>query len=181
MNRLLHNTRKGGPREMKRWAVISSFPVLLQACTFEQNTDFNGNDLPGSSDRFNNVPNASNCCGICKAYSGCKAWTWIPPSHCFVKESDAGRRSWNGYVSGSLAGPAPPPVTPIQMPTPMPTPTPPIPPGPCTSDMGCSLNGLCDISGKCVCDSPTCVCDRRGCTSGKTSPMQDAHIAEGDA
>jgi hypothetical protein len=61
---------------------------------------------------------------------------------------------WTLYSKSNIP-PATPPTPPPTPPTPSPPTPPPTPPPPCTSDLGCSLNGVCTVgSGICVCDKP---------------------------
>ena len=76
-------------------------------CTFEQNFDYNGHDLRPGGDAVN-VLNATECCAVCSATAGCFFWTLQLPNTCYLKTSDAGRRTYANAVSGSFKGPPPP-------------------------------------------------------------------------
>ena len=116
-------------------AVLATVVGVVGACTFEQNTDYKGNDiLPLTKLQ---VANASECCARCAAHTKCTVWTLQPGIGCYLKTSDAGRRAYAGATSGSLSGPAPPPVPP-------PAPT-------CRTRTDCSLGGEC-VHGACACD-----------------------------
>ena len=117
--------------------VLASVRGEPLACTFEDNTDFNGNDLkPGGDSHPTNTSAA--CCTMCADTAGCNAFTFMPAaSLCFLKSSDAGRRGMSTYTSGK-----PPAV-----------PTPPPTPWSCHTDDDCSLNGVCS-GGTCACDKP---------------------------
>lgn len=79
----------------------------------------------------------------------------MPPSTCYMKVSDAGRRHASDpgapariadYTSGSISDSPTPPT-----PTPSPSPTPPAP-FVCNDDWDCSLAGTCS-DGSCTCDA----------------------------
>lgn len=129
---------------------VSSIAWLLftvaAACTFENGTDFAGNDLSRTS-----ASSPEECCAACVAHAsdGCLFWTFMPGSTCYMKVSDAGRRHAGDpgvpgriatYTSGSIKG--------------SPTPAPPAPPAPfsCKDDFDCSLAGSC-VKSQCVCDA----------------------------
>jgi len=120
---------------------IQYLPALVLAasasdCTFENATDFEGHDLHSVK---GNSP--EDCCSACTEASsqGCLFWTFMPPSTCYLKVSDAGRRHAGDegapkkiatYTSGSIY----------------------VPPFSCSDDWDCSLAGTCS-NGVCSCDA----------------------------
>jgi hypothetical protein len=128
------------------------------ACTAPlKDTDFNGHD--GSHPCGAKAASAAACCAACAAAPGCKVWTYMPKAqNCCFKQSAAGRRSMDGYVSGCVEvdGKCPVPIpahgSPPPPPPPPPPPAPARPPPPCKSDEDCSLNGVCEPGGVCKCD-----------------------------
>lgn len=104
--------------------------VVASNCssTFENDTDFGGNDLVN----FPGFYEATACCANCTGTPNCTSWTWAgphpsagPPNYCWLKTSAANRGTIVGHTSGVLGGrrPGPPPSPP----------TPPSPPPPCNS------------------------------------------------
>ena len=69
--------------------------ILIGSC-FEQNTDFLGNDVGAKEmDLFSDE---YDCQKECQNYDSCNYWTWT--SKCWMKNSDSGRVSKNGAISG---------------------------------------------------------------------------------
>ena len=102
------------------------FVVQAVGCTFENQTDYSGNDLkPGGDVR--NLNTAAECCAACAGTEGCSFWTLQLPNTCYLKSSDAGRHAYPNAISGSTRGPPPPPGPPAPPPSP---PSPPAPPPP---------------------------------------------------
>jgi hypothetical protein len=61
----------------------------------------------------------------------------------------------NGWLSYTRNAPTQPPTPSLPTPPPTPSlPTPPPTPTPCTNDLQCSLNGVCQSNGSCLCDTP---------------------------
>ena len=117
---------------------LLALTTLVRACTFEQGTDYQGNDVVPVTKL--QVANASECCALCAAHAACTVWTLQSGIGCYLKTSAAGRRAYAGATSGSTGGPAPPPAPPA--------PSPP----PCRSADDCSLGGAC-VGGACACDA----------------------------
>jgi len=143
---------------------------LVNGCTLDQNTDYQGNDLKPLQSPH--VANVTACCDLCSATPGCAAFTFMPNGVCYKKANANGKRTFSGYTSGTCA-PAPPAPAPagiyrcdagegergvcIQGTGPYKdstcdgkcgTPAP-----ECKADWDCSLAGVCDTtSGKCSCD-----------------------------
>ena len=66
---------------------------------FENNIDFQGNDWSGNE--FSKIPYAEVCREKCVEDSRCKVFTYVKEKQiCWLKKSDAGRRTMDGYVSG---------------------------------------------------------------------------------
>ena len=99
--------------------VLSAVANCVRGCTFESSVDFAGHDLQPVRSRI--ASNATDCCRLCRETKGCKFWTLQAPNDCYLKTSDAGRRSYGSATSGG-AGTYPP--------TPPPSPPPPTPPTP---------------------------------------------------
>lgn len=125
--------------------LFSMLFTTTRSCTFETSTDFEGNDL---SQGQVSASTPEECCASCVDASsrGCSFWTFMPPSTCFLKVSDAGRRRGGDpdvpsvistYTSGSIEG------------SPTPTPSPAFT---CSDDWDCSLAGTC-AEGACTCDA----------------------------
>lgn len=103
------------------------FGTSVLSCTFENNTDYNGHDIQPV--RRLDAKDPNECCSLCTLNTICKAFTFMPPKTCYLKTSDAGRRTMHGYVSGLVE------------------------PKKCSSDWNCSLSGICQLAtGKCICD-----------------------------
>ena len=71
--------------------------ILIGSC-FEQNKDFYGNDVGSKV-----VSDEYDCQKECQNFDSCNYWTWT--SHgdfnvCWMKNSDSGRKSKNGAISG---------------------------------------------------------------------------------
>lgn len=63
-------------------------------CKIFEDTDFNGNDLKSVY-----TTSSAGCCDECASVEKCSFWTFIPPSTCFLKTSDAGKRPTPGSAS----------------------------------------------------------------------------------
>eukprot|EP00928_Gymnodinium_smaydae_P032430 TRINITY_DN23489_c0_g1_i1.p1 TRINITY_DN23489_c0_g1~~TRINITY_DN23489_c0_g1_i1.p1 ORF type:complete len:600 (-),score=134.36 TRINITY_DN23489_c0_g1_i1:102-1901(-) len=73
-----------------------------QEC-FESGVDLKGYDVDTfSSGGAKSAPSAAACKQRCEATEGCKWFTWDTDGEnlCFLKTSDAGRRSWGKRISG---------------------------------------------------------------------------------
>jgi hypothetical protein len=68
-------------------------PQPAFSCTFEKGVDYAGHDLKSAT-----ATNTTECCSICAVTPGCTAWT-LQGVGCYLKDSDAGRRTW-GSTSG---------------------------------------------------------------------------------
>ncbi len=64
-------------------------------CTNFTDTDFDGHDLHAVHSQ-----DVEECCSACAVTDECLFWTFMPPTTCYLKTSDAGRRSMHGYSSG---------------------------------------------------------------------------------
>ena len=95
--------------------VLSAVANCVRGCTFESSVDFAGHDLQPVRSRI--ASNATDCCRLCRETKGCKFWTLQAPNDCYLKTSDAGRRSYGSATSGGVAThPTPPPSPPIPTP-----------------------------------------------------------------
>lgn len=148
---------------MRSWSfAIVALPMMGSAATCspsEVDTDFDGNDVQPLSGH--KVADSGACCDLCASMApACGFWTFMPDGTCYPKTSDAGRRSFHGYVSGKLPGA-----------TPAPTPAPPAPtPGPPTG-WGCDPHG--GERGVCVNKLgtyPDATCGGGGCAKPWPSP-----------
>ena len=88
-------------------------------------------------------PSKEACCSACASQSKCQAWSFhAGAAECLLATNP--KLATNPSTADTTCGcrragclPAPPP-----------------PPGPCKSDLDCSLNGACLPSGACQCDLP---------------------------
>jgi hypothetical protein len=71
-------------------------------CSFiENDVDYFGNDI--GYVYFYNTASVEDCCISCRLYTGCKYFTYLPDTKdCWLKSSDAGWRSYDGAVAGSV-------------------------------------------------------------------------------
>lgn len=67
-------------------------------CTFVNNTDF---FQPGNPSVQSTGP--ADCCAQCTARPDCNAFTFQPPSTCWIKPDDSGRQAHQGLTSGTCA------------------------------------------------------------------------------
>ena len=100
-------------------------PPANPHCKLENDTDFEGHDLPPSSGRWTGVTNASECCQLCRHAPHCTAFTFYVFDEatsgrgvCYGKTSSAGRRPLPNTISGTVLGPKPPPLPPTPPPSP---------------------------------------------------------------
>lgn len=70
-------------------------------CVLEDNIDYNKNDLEVGRN-FVNVEDAHECAKWCRKTQGCKFWTFQKAKKgCWLKHSNAGRRTHNDCTSGT--------------------------------------------------------------------------------
>ena len=99
--------------------VVAAAVGCAAGCTFENGTDYYGNDLKPGGDPVV-VKSASECCTVCAATQMCSFWTFFEPTTCYLKNSDAGRHPMSGAISGTMKGPGPaPPPPPAPPPSPL--------------------------------------------------------------
>ena len=77
--------------------VISLF---LESCAYEQDTEYCGNDVINKP--LENVASNEACQLLCQKNDQCNFWTFAADGRkkCWLKSSDAGRRSLRGLASG---------------------------------------------------------------------------------
>jgi len=82
---------------MDAWLTHARY-IPKENCTFEENIDYDGNDILTTM-----ASSAADCCAKCQAHSGCKFYTIEHKAGgtCWLKNSDAGRRTYKDHVSGS--------------------------------------------------------------------------------
>ena len=102
-----------------------------QNCSgIETDIDLSGHDCAacGGTQTLNST---AECCAACQQHAsdGCKFWTYASDlKHCYLKTSDAGRRSNHHHTSGSVS-PSPGPSSCPVVPEPAALPHPPLPTG----------------------------------------------------
>jgi hypothetical protein len=121
------------PKLLLFTAGLLASAALASNCTFQEGYDLAGNDL-----KTGKAKTKEDCCAECLTTEGCNAFTlWESGKTCFLKTNANGKRALADHVSAVMpVGPTPPP-TPFM----------------CTSDLDCSLNGVCS-GGSCDCDKP---------------------------
>eukprot|EP00756_Hemistasia_phaeocysticola_P047054 Hpha_TRINITY_DN20940_c0_g1::TRINITY_DN20940_c0_g1_i1::g.139755::m.139755 len=92
-------------------ATSAASTTATEGCGLEYGTDFKGNDIT----KVTTAANVTDCCAKCKAFPGCTAFTIEHQSggRCWLKNSDAGRRSYADHVSGRPGNPPPPTPAPV--------------------------------------------------------------------
>ena len=131
-------------------------------CHLYPNTDLEGHDL---YEQDENTPAA--CCEACSSVDDCGYWTFVPPTTCFLKNSNAGARpsptsGADAYTSGcrNKACSSPP------------KPPPPLPP---TGVQVCNVGTVCNASyavngeGCCPYDNATCCPNKQTCCPSGTT------------
>jgi hypothetical protein len=88
---------------VKIYSGEKDIPVIVQpqdSC-IEEDTDFEGNDLPGNP--RTDVPNPTACRTLCLNNNNCNFWTYGLTAHsgnCWLKSSDSGRKPYSGLIAG---------------------------------------------------------------------------------
>lgn len=149
-------------------AALAVTTTASPTCHLYPNTNLEGHDL---YEQDENTPAA--CCEACSSVDDCGYWTFVPPTTCFLKTSNAGSRpsptsGADTYTSGCHDEACSPPPSP-----PPPSPPPPSPPSP--GDQICNIGTVCNASyavngeGCCPYDNATCCPNQQTCCPSGTS------------
>jgi hypothetical protein len=114
-------------------------------------TNFAGSDL-GESD----ANNAAECCTKCQGTSGCGFYTFVPPTTCLLKTSNAGKVAFAGYTSGCRWENCTAPPTP---PTPVPAPGEQV----CNVGTKCAAQYAVNQEGCCPYENAVCCANKQTC------------------
>ncbi|KAH0484850.1 MAG: hypothetical protein KVP17_004438 [Porospora cf. gigantea B] len=85
-----------GQKQSRHGRKSGSLKCLFGSKCFEQRTDFTGNDIDSTS-----AASVEACAAECENRRRCQFFTYDKSGQCYLKTSDAGRRSRRGATSGS--------------------------------------------------------------------------------